>query len=123
VIECQVRLQSAADGNALVGRELQPLLARAGYEDIMVRPRTVYADQTRSALVDGFTRNTFIAMVESVRDEALAAGLTTAADWDRGITDLHLTAQADGTFHYTFFKAVAVNPSTVDTVTPTGSRP
>ncbi|MFI1701228.1 methyltransferase domain-containing protein [Streptomyces bobili] len=109
-IECQVRLQSAAGGNALIGRQLQPLLAQAGYDDVVVRPRTVYADRTRPALVDGYTRHTFIAMVESVRDDALAAGLTTADDWDRGITDLHRTAQAAGTFHYTFFRAVAVNP-------------
>ncbi|MFH8498424.1 methyltransferase domain-containing protein [Streptomyces coeruleorubidus] len=114
-IECQVQLQSAAGGNALIGRQLQPLLAQAGYDDVVVRPRTVYADQTRPALVDGFTRNTFIAMVESVRDDALAAELMTAGDWDQGITDLHRTAQALGTFHYTFFKAVAVNPSNVAT--------
>lgn len=112
-IECQVQLQSAAGGNALIGRQLQPLLAQAGYDDVVVRPRMVYADQTRPALVDGFTRNTFIAMVESVRDDALAAGLMTAGDWDRGITDLHCTAQDIGTFHYTFFKGVAVNPSSV----------
>lgn len=49
-------------------------------------------------------------MIESVRDDALAAGLTTPADWDRGIADLHRTADEGGTFHYTFFKAVAVNP-------------
>lgn len=116
VIECQVHLQSAVGGDALIGRQLHPLLARAGYDDIVVRPRAVYADRTRPALVDGFTRNTFIAMVESVRNEALTAGLMTAADWDRGITDLHRTAQADGTFHYTFFKAVAVNPSNGATV-------
>lgn len=109
VIDCQVRLQSAAGGNALIGRQLHPLLARAGYDDIAVRPRTVYADRSRPTLVDGFTRNTFIAMVEAVRDEALAAGLMPEADWDRGITDLHRTALAEGTFHYTFFKAVAVN--------------
>ncbi|MEI5032265.1 methyltransferase domain-containing protein [Streptomyces sp. S1A(2023)] len=115
-IACQVQLQSAAGGNALIGRQLQPLLAQAGYDGVVVRPRAVYADRTRPALVDGFTRHTFIAMVESVRDDALAAGLMTrAGDWDRGITDLHRTAQADGTFHYTFFKAVAVNPSGVTT--------
>ncbi|MFC8101682.1 methyltransferase domain-containing protein [Streptomyces sp. NPDC057363] len=112
-IDCQVRLQSAAGGNALLGRQLHPLLTRAGYDDVVVRPRTVYADQSRPALVDGFTRNTFIAMVESVRDDALAAGLMTAGDWDRGVTDLHRTAQDGGTFHYTFCKAVAVNPSSV----------
>jgi len=107
----QVRLQSIAGGNALLGRQLQPLIAGAGYRDVTVRPRTVYADPSRPELVDGFTRNTFIAMIESVRDDALAAGLTTPADWDRGIADLHRAADDGGTFHYTFFKAVAVNPT------------
>lgn len=107
-IDCLIRLQSATGGNALIGRQLQPLLATAGYHDVVVRPRTVYADQTRPALVEGFTRNTFIAMIEGARDEALAAGLTTRADWDRGMADLHRTAADGGTFHYTFFKALAV---------------
>jgi SAM-dependent methyltransferase len=109
-IDCQVALQSAAGGNALLGRQLQPLLTAAGYDDVVVRPRTIYADQTRPALVDGFTRNTFIAMIESVRDDALAAGLIARTAWDRGIADLRRTAEEGGTFHYTFAKAVAVNP-------------
>ncbi|WP_406278913.1 methyltransferase domain-containing protein [Streptomyces sp. NBC_00191] len=108
VIECQIRLQAAAGGNALLGRQLQPLLASAGYDGVEVRPRTVYTDQTQPGWVDGFTRSTFIAMIESVRDNALAAALITPADWDQGIADLHRTTH-DGTFHYTFFKAVAVN--------------
>ncbi|NUP37961.1 MAG: methyltransferase domain-containing protein [Streptomyces sp.] len=107
-IDRQIQLQSAAGGDALIGRRLQPLLAEAGYADVVVRPRTVYADRTRPALVDGFTRNTFIAMVESVRDDALAADLITRSDWDRGIADLRRTADDGGTFHYTFFKGVAV---------------
>ncbi|MFD6996398.1 L-histidine N(alpha)-methyltransferase [Streptomyces mirabilis] len=110
-IDCQVRLQSTAGGNALIGRELHPLLTAAGYEDVVVRPRTVYADRSRPALVGGFTRNTFIAMIEAVREDALATGLMTAADWDHGIDDLHRTVTGDGTFHYTFFKALAVNPA------------
>ena len=108
-IDCLIRLQSASGGNALIGRQLQPLLASAGYEDVVVRPRTVYADQTRPGYVSGFTRNTFTAMVEAVRDEALAAGLITPARWDQGIADLRRTADDGGTFHYTFFKAGAVN--------------
>jgi hypothetical protein len=48
-------------------------------------------------------------MVSSVRDDALAAGLITRAEWDRGIADLNRTAEDGGTFHYTFFKAVAVS--------------
>ncbi|MGW7411579.1 methyltransferase domain-containing protein [Streptomyces sp. NPDC054863] len=118
-IDCQARHQEAAGGNALLGRQVQPLLTGAGSESVEVRPRTVYADETRPGLVDGFTRNTFIAMVDSVRDDALAAALTTGADWDRGITDLRRTATPGGTFHYTFFKGVAVNP----TATPPSARP
>ncbi|WP_327155678.1 methyltransferase domain-containing protein [Streptomyces tubercidicus] len=110
VIGHQVRLQAAAGGNALLGRALQPLLSDAGFDQVVVRPRTAYADATRPALVDGLTRKTFIAMVEAVRDQALGTGLTTAADWDRGIADLRLTAEEGGTFHYTFFKAVGVKP-------------
>lgn len=110
-IGAQVRLQAEAGGNALLGRQLQPLLSEAGYEDVMVVPRTVYADGTRPALVEGFTRNTFTALFEAVRDEALAAGCMTEADWDRGIADLHRLAEPGGTLHYSFFKAHAVNPA------------
>ena len=48
-------------------------------------------------------------MVEGVRDAAVAAGLMSAADFDQGIADLHRTAEADGAFCYTFFKATAVH--------------
>lgn len=107
-IGCLVALQAAAGGNGLLGRQLQPLLAAAGYRDITVAPRTVYVDPTRPALVEGFTRNTFTAMVAGVRDEAVAAGLMTAAEFDRGLADLRRTE--GGTFHYTFAKATAVSP-------------
>ncbi|MFH9352573.1 methyltransferase domain-containing protein [Kitasatospora sp. NPDC017646] len=105
-----VRLQADAGGDALLGRRLYPLLTAAGFADVTVRPRTVYADGGRPALVDGFTLRTFVAMVEAVRAEALAAGLTTAEAFDRGIAELRRAAEPGGTFHYTFFKAVAVNP-------------
>ncbi|GAA2797882.1 methyltransferase domain-containing protein [Kitasatospora aburaviensis] len=105
-----VRLQTHAGGDSLIGRRLHPLLTEAGFRDVTVRPRTVYADGSRPELVEGFTRRTFVAMVESVRAEALAAGLTTAEAFDRGIADLRRTAGEGGTFHYTFFKASAVRP-------------
>jgi hypothetical protein len=57
--------------------------------------------------VDGFTRKTFIAMVEGAEEPALRLGLINKAAWDEGITDLKRTAENDGTFCYTFFKAVA----------------
>ncbi|MFB7616042.1 methyltransferase domain-containing protein [Kitasatospora sp. NPDC056181] len=105
-----VRLQAGAGGDGLIGRRLHPLLTAAGFDDVAVRPRTVYADGSRPALMEGFTRRTFVAMVESVRDDAVAAGLTSPAAFDRGVVDLRRTAEAGGTFHYTFFKALAVNP-------------
>ncbi len=46
------------------------------------------------------------AMVEGVRERALAAGLIDAMAWQQGIAGLYRTAEAGGTFCYTFFKAV-----------------
>jgi len=84
------------------------VLAAARYQDIVVEPRTMYVDPTRPALVEGFTRNTFTAMVAGVRDNAVAAGLISAAGFDQGLADLRRTEH--GTFHYTFSKATAVSP-------------
>lgn len=106
-IQCQVRLQHDAGGDALIGRRLYPLLVAAGFDDVQVSPRFVYADASRPAMVDGFTRKTFIAMVEGVRDAAVAAKLITADQFDAGVQALHRTAEADGVFCYTFFKGVA----------------
>jgi F0F1-type ATP synthase membrane subunit c/vacuolar-type H+-ATPase subunit K len=46
-------------------------------------------------------------MIEGVREAALAAGIIDAATFDEGIRALYRAAEADGTFFYTFFKAVA----------------
>ncbi|WP_354701766.1 methyltransferase [Paraconexibacter sp. AEG42_29] len=105
-IACQVTLQAQAGGNALIGREVYPLLAAAGLADVRVDPRVVYVDGSRPALADGFTRRTFTAMIEGVREPAIAAGLIASADFDAGIRDLHRTAEPDGVFSYTFFKGV-----------------
>ena len=59
--------------------------------------------------MEGFTRDTYIAMVEGVRERALAAGLIDLPAWKKGIAELKASAGSDGTFCYTFFKAVAVN--------------
>ncbi len=110
-IRCQVELQRRAGGDALIGRRLYPLLRQAGFAEIRVAPRMVYADASRPDLVDGFIIKTFTAMIEGVREPALAIGLTTAARFDEGIRALHRTTAADGTFCYSFFKAVAVTAS------------
>ncbi|MFD0905458.1 methyltransferase domain-containing protein [Actinomadura sediminis] len=105
-----VALQAAKGGDALIGRRLHPLLNDAGYGRVHVGPRTVYVDASRPALVQGFIHDTFTAMVGSVHDDALAAGLATPQEWRDGIDGLRRTAEPGGTFHYTFFKGTAVNP-------------
>jgi SAM-dependent methyltransferase len=108
-IQCQVELQKRAGGNANIGRELYPLMVQAGFPDARVSPRMVYVDSSRPMLVEGFTKNTFTAMIEGVRQPAIDAKLMSAADFDRGIADLYRSAAKDGVFNYMFFKATAVN--------------
>lgn len=105
-IQCLIDLQRQAGGDSLIGRRLYPLLVQAGYGDVSVSPRMVYADASRPALVDGFTRRTFTAMVEGVGEQALEHGLIDETTWAAGIRDLYRTAEDDGTFCYTFFKGV-----------------
>ncbi len=106
-IRCLVELQRSAGGNALIGRQLYPLLTTARFSDVRVSPRTVYVDSSRPELVDGFTKKTFTAMIEGIRESALRAGIVDPDVFDRGIRDLYATARANGVFCYTFFKAVA----------------
>ena len=105
-IQCQVDLQRAAGGNALIGRQIYPLLVKAGFDAVRVSPRMVYVDASRPELVDGFTRKTFTAMIEGIRDSAVAAGLLLPENFDAGVHDLHRTTEADGVFCYTFFKGI-----------------
>lgn len=105
-IQCLVELQQAAGGNALIGRQLYPLMVEAGLDAVRVSPRMVYVDSSKPDLVDGFTKKTFTAMIEGVRESALKADIVEARTFDAGIRDLYRTAEADGVFCYTFFKAV-----------------
>ena len=109
-IGCQVALQRQVGGDPDIGRRLYPLLVEAGLIDVEVTPRQVYVDGSRPALADGFVRRTFTAMVQGVRTSALAADLADGQRFDRGIADLMRTAEPDGTFSYTFYKATAHAP-------------
>lgn len=108
-IQCQVELQRRAGGNAMIGRELYPLLHSAGYRSIRVSPRMVYVDSSKPELVEGFTKKTFTAMIEGVREPALATGIAKPDAFDQGVRDLYRTTEPDGVFCYTFFKAVGNN--------------
>lgn len=105
-IRCQVELQRMARGNAMIGRQLYPLLMDAGFDQVRVSPRMVYVDSSRPDLVDAFTRRTFTAMIEGIRDSAIAARVVEPERIDAGIRALHRTTETDGVFCYTFFKGV-----------------
>lgn len=107
-IQCLIDIQARLGGNSLMGRQLYPLLKNAGFKEVQVSPRMVYADSSKPGLVDGFTRNTFIAMVEGVREQALSWNLMDEDQWDRGIAELYASAGEDGVFCYTFFKGMAI---------------
>ena len=106
-IDCLVEIQRQIGGNALIGRQLFPLVTGAGFSDVHVSPRMVYVDSSRPALVEGFTKLTFTAMVEGVGQEVEKQGLMSREAWERGIAALYRTAGRGGVFCYTFFKAVA----------------
>jgi ubiquinone/menaquinone biosynthesis C-methylase UbiE len=106
-IQCQVNLQKETGGNANIGRELYPLLDRAGFYMINVSPRMIYVDSSRPQLVEGFIKNTFTAMIEGVRELSIDKGLIDPKTFDDGISGLYRTTEVDGVFCYTFFKAIA----------------
>jgi SAM-dependent methyltransferase len=107
-IQSLIDIQKQMQGNALIGRQLYPLLKDAGFIDIRVSPRTAYVDdRSTPEQREGF-KKTFIWMVEGVRDQVLEAGLLDEKTWEKGIRDLYRTAGPGGTFCYTFFKGTAV---------------
>ena len=107
-VQCLIEIQARLGGDSLIGRRLYPLLAEAGFRHVRVDPRMVYVDDSLPHLVEGFSRNTFIAMVEGVREEALSLGLMDTATWDKGIANMYRAAEPGGTFCYTFFRGCAV---------------
>lgn len=106
-IQCLIDLQAQMGGNALIGRQLFFLLTDAGFVQARISPRMVYVDAGRPEYVEGFTKNTFIAMVEGVRKQAIDSGIIDETTWEKGIQDLYRTTEPDGSFCYTFFKGVA----------------
>jgi SAM-dependent methyltransferase len=106
---CLIEVQARLGGNSLIGRQLYPLLAGAGFRNVSVSPRVVYCDHGNPALSTAFVAKTITAMVEGVRDQALSLGLMSAEAWAKGIADLYTIAESPaGTFSYTFFKATGL---------------
>ncbi|MEH3144531.1 MAG: methyltransferase domain-containing protein [Methylobacterium frigidaeris] len=109
-IDCLVALQRAAGGDGLLGRRLYPLLDGAGFADVAVTPRVAYADAGRPDWAEGFVRRTFVAMVAGIREPAVAAGLIGADAFDAGLRALLRTTERNGSFSYTFYRAVGRRP-------------
>lgn len=105
--QCLVKVQAFLKANSLIGRELYPVLRKAGFKNILVSPRFVYADETKPEMVKGFIRQTIIPMVEGVKEKSLSLKLIDRRTWRKGIADFYKTALPGGTFCYCFFKAVA----------------
>ena len=92
-------------------QKLFPILKKAGFDNIVVSPRQVYVDDSNPEWVEGFTRNTFTAMIEGIKEEAIENGLMERESIEKGIQDLYNTAKGDGTFCYTFFKGIGTKLS------------
>ncbi len=104
---CLIDVQARLAGNSLIGRQLFPLLDRAGFQEVTVSPRMIYIDRSKPVLMDAFVNKTIIPMVQGVKSAALDAGMMDESSWDKGIRDLYAIAQNDnGVFCYTFFKAI-----------------
>ncbi len=107
-IDCQIQLQKQSGGNSNIGRELYPLFKSVELSGISVSPRMVYVDAGKPQLVEGFIKNTFTAMIEGVGEKAVKQGIIDGSIFKKGINDLYRTAEPDGVFCYTFFKAVGI---------------
>lgn len=105
-VNCLIEVQASLGGNSLIGRQLFPLLKKTNFKTVKVSPRMVYVDSSKPELVDGFSKKTFIAMVEGVKEQALSMNLIDEQTWSKGIADLYRATQDDGTFCYSFFKAL-----------------
>lgn len=106
--KCLIEIQAGFGCDSEIGRRLHPLLQSAGFEDVRVSPRMVYADESHPHVQHQFVLQTIVPMVEGVRAEALAKGLMSPIEWEKGVADLRETGLSSrGTFCYTFFKASA----------------
>ena len=105
--QCLIDVQRRLGGNSLIGRELFPRLSQSEFSDIQVSPRMVYADHSLPHLIKSFVDDTIIRMVDGVREKALEFNLSDEHSWKMGIQDLKRVVESkEGTFCYTFFKAI-----------------
>ena len=64
----------------------------------------VYVDSSKPEFVEGFTKKTFTAMIEGIRESAIKTGMVDQSVFEEENKDLYRTTEPDGVFCYTFFK-------------------
>lgn len=106
-----ITVQALLGHDPLIGRGLYPLLSDAGFEIKDVFPKWVYADARNLVLMDGMVNKIIVPMVQTARERALEMGIVDKSTWEKGIADLERSGMPpNGTFFYTWFKAVGVKP-------------
>lgn len=109
VWNCLIQVQMSLGADPLIGRRLYPLLNQAGFQNVEVTPRMVYADEGKPELMESFVSKTIVPMVEGVQEQAIGSNLIDRASWRQGIDDLKgIVQRGGGTFCYNFFKATGV---------------
>ncbi|MHC1766334.1 MAG: methyltransferase domain-containing protein [Verrucomicrobiia bacterium] len=94
-----------------IGRRLTPLLSEAGLTLHKCEPAWLYSDRLNPGLRDGMVDHIIVPMVQSAEQQILNDKLVPKEVYEQGIADLSRVDQIDeGTFFYTWFKAVARKP-------------
>jgi len=107
-INSQIQLQKLNGGDANIGRKLFPLFQAINLEYISISPKIVYVDPTKPKLAEDFLKNTFTAMIEGVRENAIQNRIIKKQIFEKGIMDLNQIIESKGSFSYTFFKGVGI---------------
>ena len=103
-----IRAQMDIGHDPLIGRRLYPLLKQAKFNIEEISPRFVYADFLNPDFLDGVVNNIIVPMVQSAKEQILSNSIVSTTCWDKGITELSdVGVDPDGTFFYTWFKALA----------------
>jgi len=109
VWQCLIKSQARLGHNGLIGRELYPLLQTSGYQVEDVSPCWVYADANFPEFLDGVVNKIIVPMVETAKSQSLELTLIDELSWQKGVSDLRESGNPpQGTFFYTWFKALAV---------------
>ncbi len=103
-----ITAQRAQDNDPNIGRRLTPLLTDAGFDVQSCKPAWLYADRLNPDLREGMVNHIIVPMVQSAEKQILEENLVPKDIYKKGIVDLSRVDRiAEGTFFYTWFKAVA----------------